>query len=685
MDRIKLLTIFIFILTVINCIAQNRIELRTNELLQKIEDTPPEGLQDAYNKLLSYMVQTAPDKAIDYILNTKENESLINSQDSSSYFLLYLGIAYAKIHIPDTSKMYLEHALKMMNEAKDSSGICSTHIALGHINIVVGDLTAAIQHFVAAEEISAAINKTDSYIDALNYFGIISYILDNLESAIENSEQALRLSRQYDYAEGEALAYEHLAIINIKQTDFEAALEFNSKSLHIREQLDDLTATAELYDNFSIIHNRLGDYDKAVEYTKKSLELRRQYGDINGMGSTYMNLGSIHISLDEYDKALEYFTLAYKIKKESRDLRAFTIILRNLSEIYEQRNDFRNAYFYLREFRIYHDSLFNENARRLISRTDAKHKLENKEIEIAGLQERNRFQSQLQQFLIISLILGFFLTVSVIIAYWINSKANKKLNFVNKELESQKNELAKLNKELVALNSDREKFFSIIAHDLRSPFFPLLTYSEILSENPDKLKISEIINYSKYINQSSRKIFILLENLLQWLGLNSGKMKFSPQNFNLSDKIDYIIELYSENADEKGIELKFYKNKDVYVFADAEMVATILRNLISNAIKFSDVNDKIIIETKTLKDFVEIAVSDTGTGMEESTLSSLFSVNSVSIDGTNNEIGSGLGLLLCKEMVTRNGGDISIESEPGKGTTFRFTLPEANNKSLDNN
>ena len=664
--------------------AQTSIEQKTEALIQITETAEGDDRIQAYINLLDYMVKTSPDKAIVVAEDAITFAKSRNNAKAEAQFVLYLGSAYSKIHKQAQALEYSQEAHRMFTGINDSAGICKAKIGLGYIKIVNGEIGEAIDLFYKAENLAQRLNDYKSHIDALNYLGIINFILDNMNNAVNYCELALQLSNDFNYDEGKALAYEHLGIINIKKLNFDEALKLNTKAFELRQQLDDLTVISEIYDNYSIIYNRLNDFDKAIDFTKKSLELRRQYGDVNGMGSTYMALGNIYSSRNELDPALEYFKTAYDIKKQAGDLRAFTIILRNLSEIYEKKNDFKNAFNYLREFRAYNDSLFGENSRRLLLRAEAKYDLAKKESEILALRDLSTFQERLQRFLIIIIILVTLLAISVVIVYIINRKSNRRLTAFNNEIVDQRNKLQKLNDELLLLNNDRDKFFSVIAHDLRSPFSPLLNYSDIMISEIEKLNKDEIALYAKHINESGKRIYGLLDNLLHWLGINSGKMKFRPGLFDLKKELPGIVELFEISVYKKGIELINSINESLKVFADKEMVSTILRNLISNAIKYCRTNDKIIIASNISDGFVEISVSDTGIGMDEVRLNKLFTIAVDSTNGTNNEPGTGLGLLLCKDMVEKNGGSIRVESKLGIGTTFRFSLPLADSQKVLN-
>jgi PAS domain S-box-containing protein len=244
-------------------------------------------------------------------------------------------------------------------------------------------------------------------------------------------------------------------------------------------------------------------------------------------------------------------------------------------------------------------------------------------------------------------------------------------------------ELAQLNKRLSEsevilkeLNSNKDKFFSIIAHDLRTPFNALLGLSELLAKQINLLSTEEIKEYSTNIYISSNKLFCLLENLLKWAGLQSGRIIKKPSFFSLNNLINSVSELYRNNLLEKEITLELKLRPAANVFADKEMIETVLRNLFSNAIKFTGRQGRICVEMLSNRNYIEISFTDSGVGINENIINKLFKISEhITSSGTQDEKGTGLGLILCKDFVEMNGGTIWVCSTPGKGSKFTFTLP----------
>lgn len=230
--------------------------------------------------------------------------------------------------------------------------------------------------------------------------------------------------------------------------------------------------------------------------------------------------------------------------------------------------------------------------------------------------------------------------------------------------------------ELEKLNADKDKLFSIIAHDLKSPFSSILGYSEYLSEDIDDLTKEEINSYAAGIHTSAVNIFKLLSNLLEWSTIQIRGKEFQPESFNLNSLVNENINLFEVIAIDKNIDLKNEIHEEINLFADKNMTESIIRNLISNALKFTKEKGNIEINAKCSDEYAEISVSDDGIGMNETEVLNLFQLNGeVSREGTKNEKGTGLGLILCKEFVERHGGNIKIESSTNKGSKFIVSLP----------
>ena len=236
--------------------------------------------------------------------------------------------------------------------------------------------------------------------------------------------------------------------------------------------------------------------------------------------------------------------------------------------------------------------------------------------------------------------------------------------------------LCKQNELLQEANNTKEKFLSIIGHDLKNPFNSVLGLSNLIIEQWESLEEKERLNITNEINNSSQNIYELLDNLLIWSRTQTSNTQMVPEAFDLNEKIQEIFELFKNQAHYKNINVRLEISNIKKVFADPNMIATVIRNLLSNSLKFTFAGGQIVIRTQKKADIVEFSISDNGKGILPDDLKRIFKdKGNIKTKGTANESGSGLGLLLAKDFVQRNGGLIWVESKPGKGSLFTFTLP----------
>lgn len=277
-------------------------------------------------------------------------------------------------------------------------------------------------------------------------------------------------------------------------------------------------------------------------------------------------------------------------------------------------------------------------------------------------------------FILFEIIIGL-LFLAFVYRFLLHRKTNKLLSAQNEQIKIANQNLKESEKNLRELVDTKNKFFRIISHDLKNPFTSLLSISEMIHENYEMVDDDEKQTGIRKIHESVKHIFTLLENLLTWSRSQTGKIQFIPEVFNLSDLISESVNLYKTSADKKQIKLVNECCEELSVIADRNMCSSVLRNLLNNALKFSYAESQITIRVNPKENFHEIQVIDQGIGIEKENIEKLFRVDlKFKSTGTSGEKGTGLGLLLCKEFVEINGGQIKVESEINKGSVFSFTL-----------
>ena len=243
------------------------------------------------------------------------------------------------------------------------------------------------------------------------------------------------------------------------------------------------------------------------------------------------------------------------------------------------------------------------------------------------------------------------------------------------EYRKAEDSLKKYAEDLKLLNTTKDKFFTIISHDLKSPFQSLLSSSELLATEIESLSHEEIKSFSRGLNDNLRSLFGLLDNLLHWSMMQRNMLEYNPVNLNLNDAVIKIIGILNQSAMRKNISISNNVDTGIFVYADVDMLRSVIQNLLINAIKFTKSEGKIIISSLHKDGFVEVTVQDNGIGIEAEKASKLFNFSTMlTTNGTSGERGTGLGLPLCKEFIERNNGKIWVESKLGKGSKFTFTL-----------
>ncbi len=254
----------------------------------------------------------------------------------------------------------------------------------------------------------------------------------------------------------------------------------------------------------------------------------------------------------------------------------------------------------------------------------------------------------------------------------------KKLMEAKDQIQEHKKILEELTQQLLEANAAKDRFYSIIAHDLRNPLQVLLFSAELMASECEKPEEDAIKKFIKQVNHTTQNMANLLENLLQWARFQYGELDCCPGKIDLFVLAQENIQFFVENAEKKNIVITMEIPGNTWVYADENMIKSVLRNLVNNSVKFTHPGGKIKIFSKKEGDFIITEVQDTGIGIPKEKLDSLFQTGQhTSTRGTAQEKGSRLGLLICKEFVEKNGGEIRAKSEPGQGSTFEFSLPKA--------
>ena len=256
-------------------------------------------------------------------------------------------------------------------------------------------------------------------------------------------------------------------------------------------------------------------------------------------------------------------------------------------------------------------------------------------------------------------------------------KANETISQKNEILNKNEITLKEITQQLKQLNNTKDRMFSIIAHDLRNSFSSILGFSELLITLNQEKQYKKFELYTEHIKKSTKNVHTLLTNLLDWARLQTGSLKYDPDFFDMDKVLEEVLAFADVSAFQKKITITNSIPQDLKIYGDKNMINTVLRNLISNAIKYSNINGRVDVTAILQNEIVEFSVKDNGIGMKEEDIDKLFKIDvNYTTKGTSDEKGTGLGLILCKDFVELHEGKIWIESEFEKGTTVKFNIPE---------
>ncbi len=626
-----------------------------------------------------------------------------------------LGDVYTKLTKVDLGLEYYFKALKLRKELKFWKGVSETLNKIGVNYFYQSAYDKAEDCINQSLELRRDRHENDETIAAcLNNLSLVSYHKGDYSKAVEYGIKSLSIYERKNISDRIGMSYNNLGLIYFEMSLFSEALECQFKALKYKEKTSDKPFLANTLANIGMIFSRLYNLDKALDYSKKALELRKSAGDKRGIAGSYNDIGRIYDKLNQFDQAVKYFEESIAMRRDMKFLSGLSVTLENLGMVYLKQGRIPDARKCLFEAKEIAESLGEQKAISGIYRNIASLSIQDKKYEEALVyikrsaeiaESLNLKDKQRDANKILSEIYGRKNDFKKALAYYIKySKLNEEILSITKqhelntilhkyenykseretELFRLKNiELTKINKELkrskselVRSNSSKDKFFNIIAHDLKNPFSILYTTSELLTTYFDELSTKKQKEYVKTINTSTQHLLKLIENLLEWSRTQSGLKQFNPVKFIFSESICSCIELIRPNAEAKNIFLDVDIGKDTVVTADKNMLKTVIRNFLTNAVKFTRPGGRIKISAGTEAGRLFFKVEDNGVGIKKKDMPKLFAIDKhFATNGTANEKGTGIGLILCREFIDKHKGKIIVESNYRKGSVFGFEIP----------
>jgi signal transduction histidine kinase/tetratricopeptide (TPR) repeat protein len=644
------------------------------------------------------------------------------------YFLAYY---YYDNFQYDKAKLLLTKSLNL-EPSKNLKFTAKSNYLLGSIERILGNYYTALTYVELALGQYLTLGHQSGRINAISRLGQLYSQIGNQKLAIKYQHDALELALQGDDDRKKTKVLQRMGALYKNLREYTKAIEFLEQAKALTQENDHIVENGNILLTLGMIYKNKDDIDKALKLFISSYKISKSQNDIRLKLNSLNSIGNIYKREGRYNEALTNFREAYKIADEinlyhdkmisrnniglmlgylgnykkailalketetqAKKNNSYSVIeecYEYLADVYEMKKDYKKAYNYSQLRMNVKDSLFTQNTSKQLVEMQTNYESQVKEREIKLLKSENNLselelassKSYTNMLIILSAVLLFSgaLGLNLYRNKRISNKKlnnnNKKINNLNSELKLQNDRLSTSEKQLKSANDAKDKFFSIIAHDLKNPIQVVRGYAELLKNNFDDYNRSEINKILGNIYDASDAQYSLLQNLLTWAMSQTGRVEFNPQDLNLLDLVMTTIKPLQPVANQKNIRITADVNPEIYVNADHEMISTVCRNLVSNAIKFSYPGDTINLFSKKNNQIVETVVEDSGVGMNEDNKNNLFMVdNNMSTNGTSNEKGTGLGLLICKEFVELNGGKIWVDSELSKGSKFHFSLPSS--------
>jgi len=590
----------------------------------------------------------------------------------------YLGnfLAYQGDHYQ--SLKYTLEALKLFEIIENDIGISGAWNNIGENYYELDLYGEAFDFYNKSLNKSTEINDSLGRAVALYNVGKVLKAMGQYQKAKNTLEEAKELSEKIEDLEGIPYVLNDIGEIYIYEGDFDKALASLEEALDIclnnEESINFYILTPEILNKIAIVYRNKEIFEEALNYHNRAIKYYEQLSNEGGIAETLLEKGRTYEKYGQVNAAKSAYNNGLAMGQDSNNKGVLIKIYKELSEIFEKQNDHKQALDFYKKYKVMGDSLFNEKKSKQFAQLQIQYETQKKDVEIALLNEREAQQeAQLknEEFLRNVLVVILAFTAVLLVTLYRSGERRKKINELlilhQKEIEAQSKELEKL-------LEMKDKFFSIVSHDLRSPINALVGILDMQDEG--HLSQDELKHLTKSLRIRLNNTRKLLDNLLDWAMVQMNEIDIKEEDLELKRIVEENLTFFREVNDK---EINFFNKVEGEVaFADRNMLDLVIRNLISNSIKFTDDKGEVEVYVESNDHELTVCIGDNGVGMTKEQTEKLFDTSVIyTTPGTSNEKGTGLGLKLCKEFVERMGGKIWVESEEGKGSTFKFTVKKA--------
>ncbi len=556
-------------------------------------------------------------------------------------------------------------------------------ILLKHANILLfhfADYNRSLQLLLLNIDLARKTNDHETLLMTYTYLGFNYRFLKRYPQSVRYLDQAILLARQINDTS------RLISCINEKANNFflmgmdDASKTFRMEALELARKSGKQTEEHFVSHDIANSYAMKGAYDKALPFFLSSFRFYSAGSDQRLTGISALNVAQAYIHVKKPDSALFYLSLANRIVTENNFMAEKTQVYQAYSEYYRALGDYPRAFDYLNKYVLLHDTIYNLEKERQISEFSARFESDQKEQENMLLKQHFRSMKTIG---VLSATFVFLLFIILFVNNRRKKIANRELAKRNELISNHKANLSVAfdmlrhrEKELLDANNSKDVFFSIIAHDLKSPFNALLGFSNLLKDEFDSFTNEEVRKFVANIADSAENIYLLVENLLAWSRTQTNRIVINPVRIDLNEKVREVISTLTPQIQKKNIRVFVNSGNPLMVSTDPGMIDFVIRNLLSNAIKYSFAGGEVRIDQEQLPQKIRMAFIDNGVGIPSENLSRLFRIDGkVKTQGTEHETGTGLGLIICKEFLEKLGGELWVENREDAGCTFFFTLP----------
>ena len=702
----------IYILLFLSSYTVSSQNIRIDSLIQIVD-----SIQDKTEKVNTYtdfaekylrnnpdIAKTCAQKALDLAKEIKYIEGEVHAYQ-------YLVNIYLLVSEYDKAFDYANKALSLSKKIKDKSFLATSYHFMALYYHEINNYTEAIKYYHLSEEINKKIKNLPKLAGNYANLGSSYTSLGQNEKGLGYYIKAVQAYEKSKDEQSLAIVYNNLAILLTDLERESEAIDYYKKAIKLNIRNNSMIDLASNYNNAATVYKEFGGFKIAEEDYKKSININKKLGSKSSLAQNYMNLAVLANKQNQTEKALEYYSQSLAICKNINLNIGLVYNYLNRSDVFKKMKRYKDAekdlleselllqelnqpklttYLYEKKYELYKETKKYDLALANFEKFEArKDSFNSKEKEIAvediktkyetektlnendilreqNILKANTIKSQQLLWFATSAALLLFVILTMVL---INTRKRQRIN-MQKLIQLNKDNIAK-SEQLIELNAQKDKFFSIIAHDLKNPFHLLLGYSNLLIKDIHDKKYNEIEYFSKLISKSAKTGNDLLDNLMEWSRSQSGKITISPKVIDLLELTTKSIKMFEINAFDKNITIHNRITKQCQVYADYNTLSTIIRNLVANAIKFTHEGGVIILSCKEENKEVVICVKDNGIGINAEDLHTIFTLDKEHTSlGTNDERGTGLGLIICKEFAAKNNAELSVESTPGIGSTF---------------